>query len=198
MLNVWSLTPPSRRIAARRLSLKKRRIQEHWTKPRRSVTKWNGTSTCGGQIGTTRYADSPVGPDALPEEAESLLERIDELEHNLDQREALGRRSFGIERDAEKFGDKVNALVSECATDLVELRTALAAEQLIQRFHEGQVERTRRDALDRELAERREELQDLELRERNAVGTLERLIATARCKNGGVPGGIGTRLGSGA
>ena len=124
-----------------------------------------------------------LGPDALPEEAESLLERIDELEHNLDQREALGRRSFGIERDAEKFGDKVNALVSECATDLVELRTALAAEQLIQRFHEGQVERTRRDALDRELAERREELQDLELRERNAVGTLERLIATARCKN---------------
>ena len=54
-----------------------------------------------------------LGPDALPEEAESLLERIDELEHNLDQREALGRRSFGIERDAEKFGDKVNALVSE-------------------------------------------------------------------------------------
>ena len=41
-----------------------------------------------------------------------MLERIDELEHILDQQEALGRRSFGIERDAEEFGDKVNALAS--------------------------------------------------------------------------------------
>ena len=124
-----------------------------------------------------------LGSDAPPEEAESMLERIDELEHILDQQEALGRRSFGIERDAEKFGDKVNSLASECATDLVELRTPLAAEQLIRRFHEGQVERTRRDALDRELAERREELQEFELRERNAGGTLERLVTAARCKN---------------
>ena len=124
-----------------------------------------------------------LGPDALPEEAEALLERIDELERNLDEREALGRRMFGIERDAEEFGGEVNALVTECASDLAELRTALAAEQLIQRFHEGQVERTRRYALDKELAERREELQGLELRERNASDRLERLVAAAQCKN---------------
>ena len=124
-----------------------------------------------------------LGPDALPEEAEALLERIDELERNLDEREALGRRMFGIERDAEEFSDKVNVLARECVPDLVELRTALAAEQLIQRFHEGQVERTRRDALNKELAERREELQGLELREMNANDTLDRLVAAAQCKS---------------
>ena len=123
-----------------------------------------------------------LGPNAPPEEAEALLERVDELERNLDEMAALGRRVFGIERDAEELGDVVRVLAGECAPDLTDLNTTLCAEQLIQRFHEGRIEQTRGEGLQKELAEKQERLQVLELRERNAADILDRLVEAARCE----------------
>ena len=124
-----------------------------------------------------------LGQDALPEEAEAVLERIGELERNLDEMDALKRRMFGMERDAEEFSARVRALAEECAPDLAELKLGLAAEQLVQRFREGQIERTRRDAIEKDLLEKQEAFHELELREKNSRDSLNRLVAAARCEN---------------
>ena len=132
----------------------------------------------------TEAADGlDLGRDAFPEEAEAVLERIGELAHNLDEMDALDRRMFGIERDADEFSKRVQALAAECAPDLAALELGLAATRLVQRFREGQVERTRREAIEKDLQEKREMFHEFKLREKNACDTLDRLVAAARCES---------------
>ena len=126
-----------------------------------------------------------LGQDALPEEAEAVLERVAELERNLDEMDALGRRIYGMDRDAAEFSERVSALAEECAPDLAKLEFGLAAERLVQRFREGQVERTRRDAIEKDLKEKREMFHEFELREKNARDALDRLVRAARCDSVG-------------
>ena len=124
-----------------------------------------------------------LGQDPLPEEVEAVLERIGELQYNLDEMDALGRRMFGIKRDADEFSKRVGALAAECMPDLAKLEPGLAAQQLVQRFREGQVDRTRRDAIGKGLQEKRKTLTSLELREETARKTLDRLVTASHCES---------------
>jgi len=124
-----------------------------------------------------------LGPDALPEEAEAVLERTAELERNLDGMEGYQRRIHEIEQDAKEFAERVRQLANECAPDLAALPPTKAATDLLARFRQGELDQTKRTAIEKDLKEKRTALQEQELRAGEARDELDRLQTAARCES---------------
>lgn len=89
-------------------------------------------------------------PSAAPDQAETFLERHQELEKHLEARASLRQRLDGIDRDLADFDSDVRTMLADLAPDLAERDPAEAVEALRGRFAQAQQDaRARRDLEER-------------------------------------------------
>ena len=91
---------------------------------------------------------------ALPAEANAILEVLDELLKKLDEADGYAQRVEGIDHDAKAFADEAKILVARIAPDLMEAPADQAAVQLLARLAKAQTDATRKTALAKQIQER--------------------------------------------
>jgi uncharacterized protein YhaN len=115
----------------------------------------------------------------LPEEVEMRLEALGDWVRAREQTSELERRVNGMRRDLAAFEAEVHALVSANAPELAGLSAQRAAAELVARFDRGRRDAEALETLERELAERRMELEEEGALLLQATSAAERLLAAA-------------------
>ncbi len=98
-------------------------------------------------------AEIGLEPDALPEEANAVLDVLGELEQKRAQAKQLVDSIQGMERDGAKLEAHVADLVGEHAPDLVDREWPLAAREIANRHAEAMRQLTLENELDGRIAE---------------------------------------------
>lgn len=117
-----------------------------------------------------------------PEEAEAFLEQEALLSQSLEWVRSHEKRISGVERDARKFAEDIEALARDCASDLGERSVEAVASELLARYQQGQVDRAERNRIDQQLEDKRRELTELEEQKAVVRARLKELMHAARCQ----------------
>ena len=124
-----------------------------------------------------------LAPDTSVEDA---LDRINErvrLVQKLEQKDQLRGRVAGMERDARAFDQEVRGLVTAHIPALASAELERAAEELGRAHQKARSDLVQREAIDRDLRERRDELAVVEARAAAARAVLAEQLATARASD---------------
>lgn len=125
--------------------------------------------------------DLGLGPEAIPAEAESVLDNLQELFRHLDEANSLTQRVQEIERDARAFQEAVGRLVERLAPDLADLPADQAASTLNDRLVEGRDARTRLHDLKSLQEDKAKELQQAQETIRQMRQRLAEMCRQAGC-----------------
>lgn len=119
--------------------------------------------------------------NALPEEAEKVIEQRKELLSKAEALKSLRHRVQTMEDDARAFAARVDDLVRTAAPDLADRNVEQRAEALLERFDAGGKHRVERAALTQREQRAVEELATLERKREQAHQQIGRLVTTAGC-----------------
>ncbi len=131
-------------------------------------TRWREAMT---QIGCAEQAAA--------EQANERISRLEELFTQLDNLEKVDIRVRDIESDAREFEEDVSSLVACLAPELASLPVEQAAAQLQARWNQARQDQVRLEELVTRAAQRQQELEDLQRRERELSGRIEQLCRIA-------------------
>ncbi|MFP4668553.1 MAG: AAA family ATPase [Desulfobacterales bacterium] len=132
-----------------------------------------------------REAVSPLGlsADARPEEANAVMEEIRTLFEKLREAENLRKRIQGIDRDAQSFAEGVSSLADAVAPDLSGRPAEDVALKLHSRLTSSRDARTRYDALEKQLATEKQNLEKAKKTASEIKTRLARMCEEAGCKD---------------
>ncbi|MFP4572865.1 MAG: AAA family ATPase [Desulfobacterales bacterium] len=127
----------------------------------------------------------PLGlsADAKPEEANAVMEEIRTLFDKLGEAENLHNRIQAIDRDAQSFSRAVSGLADTVAPDLSNSPAEDIALKLHTRLTRSRDARTRYDALEKQLASEKQNLEKSEKTESEIKTRLWRMCEEAGCKD---------------
>lgn len=117
------------------------------------------------------------------EEAEEVLALHADLARQGDGARELRRRIAGIERDAAEFTAQVEGLARLSAPDLAGIPLEQAAAALLDRFAAGETNRRLKQALEKELKEKQQDLLATREKRRGAERALKQLMEEARAQD---------------
>jgi uncharacterized protein YhaN len=124
-----------------------------------------------------------LAPDTSVEEA---LDRISErarLLEKIEKRDQFRGRVDGMERDARTFEREVRRLAEANVTALAGLELERAAEELVRAHQKARSDLVQREAIDRDIRERQDELAVVEARAAAARAVLTEQLAAARASD---------------
>jgi uncharacterized protein YhaN len=119
--------------------------------------------------------------DTSPQIAQTALNRLGELFNLVDQIISHLSREQGIGRDAAMFHDQGITLLQNSAPDLTGMPDLDAAGVLSRRLEEMEKEKTKREGLEEQLAQKEHDLATANAAIANAESRLQELIAAAGC-----------------
>ncbi len=119
--------------------------------------------------------------NALPEEAEKVVELRRELLSKAETRKGLLHRVAAIEADARAFAERLDELVQTAAPDLSGRTVEHGADALLERFDVGGKQRVERSALTQRQKNAVDELTALKRKCGQAQQELARLVTQAGC-----------------
>lgn len=119
--------------------------------------------------------------NALPEEAEKVVEQRKELLSKAETRKSLLHRVAAMEADAHAFAERVDELVQTAAPDLSDRTVDQRAEALLERFDTGGKQRVERSALEQRQKHAVGEVAALERKREQAQQEITRLVTQAGC-----------------
>jgi len=128
---------------------------------------------------TQRMEVLGLGDDASVEEAQDVLEELNQLFTKVDEIEQLSGRIDGMDRDAEEFAVDVKRLTDRHLFQLGEMVIEDAAEQLVTRYMGAQRDLAERQRLAQELERTREKLTRAEAQQTGAQQHMDELLAAA-------------------
>jgi uncharacterized protein YhaN len=140
------------------------------------LTRWQGQwERAVGGLG--------LGKEALPAQANALLEDLRTLFEKLKEADILQKRISGIDRDAEAFTEKVHRLAERIAGDLKDLPPDQVAPELMVRLNRARAAKTRRQSLEVQLRDEKQRLQGARERTGEIHSHLAVMCEQAGCLN---------------
>lgn len=132
-----------------------------------------------------KEAVTPIGlrADALPEEAAAFIEELKDLFDKLKEAGILQSRIEGIDRDAERFTERVERLARVVAPDLLGRSSEEAALELHQRLKRAVEASTRKETLQKQLEQEKKRCAQAEDDISRIDNELDVLCEEARCQN---------------
>lgn len=124
-----------------------------------------------------------LSEDASPEEATAILDAIAELFLKVDEIKKTQRRLDALEEDAAQFEADVDAIARDHAPDLEGHPADQAAAQLAKRYQQGAKDLAERAQIERELRDKRRELDEQRARKADAEARLLALMRAARAES---------------
>lgn len=117
--------------------------------------------------------DLGLGPDALPSEANEMIEKIRELFSKQDQAEKLQIRIEGVDRDAGGFESEIGRVVETVAPELADL----SAEQAVSRLNQLLKENRSTESRLREIGEQKKQAESEIQESQETIEEMEARIA---------------------
>ncbi|MCF8079870.1 MAG: AAA family ATPase [Desulfobacterales bacterium] len=135
--------------------------------------------------GRWQEAVAPIGlkAEALPEEATAFMEELKDLFDKIKEAGILQSRIEGIDRDADRFAEKVENLVRVVAPDLSGRSSEEAAMDLHQRLKKAVEASTRKETLQKQLEQEKKRYAKAEDDISRIETELDVLCKEARCEN---------------
>ncbi|MFW5874653.1 MAG: AAA family ATPase [bacterium] len=124
-----------------------------------------------------------LSSEAKPDEANAVMEEIRILFEKLREAENLYKRIQGIDRDAQGFKENVNGLAETVAPDLLGKPAEDIALKLHTRLTASREARTRHDALEKQLASEKENLEKARKTASQIRTRLARMCEETGCKD---------------
>lgn len=122
-----------------------------------------------------------LGLEALPSEANDIIEKLRALFSKHNEAEKLRIRIQGIDEDAEAFRARVNGLITQAAPELADLSVEQAGARLNALLMESRSTESRRQQIEQQVQQAREEIQDAGATIATMTDRLKALCADAKC-----------------
>ena len=124
-----------------------------------------------------------LSEDALPSQANSVLQDIGRLFQKFGDSDQLRIRLEGIDRDAREFAAEVKDLVGKTLPELAGKSSEDAVSELTARLKEAQSAADKRDSLTGQIEDQRSKLEDEKGKFSNAQASLEQMCEMANCES---------------
>ena len=119
--------------------------------------------------------------EGTPNQANAVLDMLQELFDKLEDAENLRIRIGGIRKDADQFKADVEAMVREVAPNLVDLPADRAASQLTARLNQAREDKVAIDKLRKQEKEKQENLREAQATIKEMQAQLDNLCEEASC-----------------
>jgi len=133
----------------------------------------------------TTWADAVallrLEPDALPEQAESVLANMGRLFDELAEADRNHRRIYGIDKTVEEFEEDAERMAEKVAPDLAERSVEEIAAQLNARMSNARDAQQRKNSLLKQREEQQELLRQAQSEDSDANAELEAMLKEAEC-----------------
>ncbi|MCL4217454.1 MAG: hypothetical protein KJ052_10695, partial [Candidatus Hydrogenedentes bacterium] len=132
-----------------------------------------------------KEAINPLGlpQEATPEEAQDMVQRIDELLQGLGEMQAIDARLAGMARDEDAFRAEVATLVERVGPDLGETESIEAAEELRRRMDRARKDHTLMTDCEKQLKASREQFESANAAKGAAEAALAAMCREAGCED---------------
>ncbi|MFO8084466.1 MAG: AAA family ATPase [Desulfobacterales bacterium] len=124
-----------------------------------------------------------LGTDALPDEANVVMDEIKNLFEKLKEAEILEKRIKGIDRDTDNFVRKINGLAEVVAPDLARRPTGDAAYELHYRLKQSRAASTKKETLEKQLEQEKRRKSQAEKTISELNTQLQSMCEEAGCRN---------------
>jgi len=124
-----------------------------------------------------------LGADAMPAEADAVVDCLTDLFSKLDAAKSLEDRISGIDNDCKDFEKDVEALASLVMTSLKGNPPAQVAAQMEKELKKAKSNKATLDELKKQIEQRNRDIEKAKSDKKQAEAELKKLCSSAKCKN---------------